>query len=470
MTGGTATTTASPPKVKQISNPGGVKAPSGPSVAAQMVKNSRGAQRGQHQAPRAPRAPRTPKAAPATPYNALNSQYGSQKGFEKGVAQNAKAEYQPELDQLKSEEGGEKGLHEQRQADNVGIYKQYSEQAQAAFGQAKSAMAEIAARQNSSTSAGQAALQAALSNTGVSGLGSVSNQDQFMNEAAGLGNAGSQQLAGEQTGLTAEMSKDLSVPGAGLAEATGTEQTRNNAALSKIANERQKVLTNVPNIIAKTRTEMSKSEQEREANKLQGQIAQNKLGLEKGTAKREGSLKNRELAQKAAEARDQVNLKNRELAQAAGLEGEKIQVEREKIAGEVTNAKTAAQKAAAELAGKRFDHGLEIMAGYLKEDPKTEYRPGSLAPGTAPEPGKKEYNRNAQHLYTMLTQQGNLTAPEAFRLMRSSGNGYVEQFAREHEAIYNRATHPVTKLVKNKAGGTEEKRLGKVPNLPPKKK
>ena len=93
-------------------------------------------------------------------------------------------------------------------------------------------------------------------------------------------------------------------------------------------------------------------------------------------------------------------------------------------------------------------------------------RPGSLAAGTAPEPGKVEYRRDAQHLYNMLTQQGNLTAPEAFRLMKSSGNGYIEQFATQHEAIYNRATHPATRIVTNKRGGKVEIPTYKKPKIP----
>lgn len=453
----------SPAPTQSIKNPGGVQAPSGSSAAGQMVKNARGNTRATHKAP----AIKAPKAQ-VPKYNALNSPYGNQKAFNKGVEQNAKSEYQPELNQLSTEESGEQGLHQTREGDNVNIYNQYSEQAKEAFNTAQSAMGSIAARQNSSTAAGQQALQAALSNTGVSGLGTVANQDQFTNEAAGLGNEGSQVLAGEQSGLTGEMAKDLLVPGAGLQEASGAEQARSNSVLSKIGGERKKVLANVPNIIAKTRTEMTKSEQEREANKLQQEIATNKLGLEKNATGKESTLKGAELSQKKTESDEQINLKNQELATSAGLESSKLQVEREKISAEGKRAKTAEQKVAAEAAGKRFDRGLEIMAGYLKENPKAEYRPGAPNAQQLAAEGKQEYRRDAQHLYNILTQQGNLTAPEAFRLMRSSGNGYIEQFATTHEAIYNKATHPVTKTVTNKAGGKQEQRLGKVPNLPKK--
>lgn len=451
---------AKPPATKEIKNPGGVKAPSGPSIATQMVKNSRGNNRGQGRTS----VKQITKVKTPT-YNALNSPYGTQQAFNKGVEQDAKSQYQPELNALNTEEQGEQGLHTQREADNVNIYKQYTEQAQSAFNEAQNTMAGIAARQNSSTAAGQQALQAALSNTGVSGLGSAANQDQFTNEAAGLGNEGSQVLAGEQSGLAGEMAKDLSVPGAGLAEASQQEQTRNNASLAKIASERGKVLSNVPNVVAKTRGELTKQEQEREANKLQQQIAHKKLGLEGKEAGTKASSEKASLRLKSTENNEQINLKNRELATSAGLESEKIEAEREKITAEEDKAKTAEQKVAAELAAKRFDHGLEIMAGYLKENSKAEYRPGAPNAQQLATEGKIEYRRNAQHLYNMLTQQGNLTAPEAFRLMKSSGNGFVEQFANEHEAILNRATHPVTKVTKNKAGGPIEKRLGKAPNL-----
>lgn len=455
----------SPAASKPIKNPGGVQAPNGSSVAAQMVKNARGNSRANTHS----RTPSAPKAKPPA-YNALNSPYGNQKAFNKGVEQNAKSQYQPELNNLNTEESGEQGLHQTREGDNVAIYKQYSEQAKEAFATAQSAMGQIAARQNSSTAAGQQALQAALSNTGVTGLGTVANQDQFTNEAAGLGNEGSQVLAGEQSGLVGEMGKDLFVPGAGLQEASGAEQARSNSVLNKIKGERSKVLANVPSVIAKTRTEMTKSEQERQANKLQQQIANQKLGLEKNATGKESKLKGAELSQKKTENDEQINLKNEELATSAGLESSKLQLEREKISAEAKKAKTTEQKVAAEAAGKRFDRGLEIMAGYLKENSKTEYRPGATNATQLAAEGKQEYRRDAQHLYNILTQQGNLTAPEAFRLMRSSGNGYVEQFATTHEAIYNRATHPVTKTVTNKAGGKQEQRLGKVPNLPATKK
>lgn len=458
-TGGTIA--PAPPKVKQINNPGAVKAPSGPSVAAQMVKNSRGGQRAQHPTPKI----KTPRVV-APKYNALNSPYGSQKSFEKGVEQNAKSQYQPELDQLSSEQTGEQGLHEQRQSDNVNIYKQYSEQAQQAYEKARSTMSEIAARQNSSTAAGQQALQAALSNTGVSGLGAVPNQSQFMGEAAGLGNAGSQTLAGEQTGLTGEMSKDLAVPGAGLAEATGTEQTRSNAALAKIGNERQKVLANVPNVIAKTRTEMGKQEQEREANKLQAQIANKKLGFEKGEKLEAAKEKNQLVRSAAQEKNEATAAAHRE---AAGIRNEAVEAHKKELDEKIAAAKDAKAQALAKLAAERYNNGLAVMTSYLKENPKTEYRPGSLPAGQAPEPGKIEYKRNAQDLYNKLTKQANLTAPEAFRIMGSSGNGYIEQFAREHEAIYNRNLHPTARRVTNRKGGPQEQRIGPPPNLPKKK-
>jgi hypothetical protein len=457
-TGGTIA--PAPPAVKQIKNPGAVKVPKGPSVAAQMVKNSRANQRQQH----ASRA-RAPK--PPTPYNALNSQYGSQKSFEKGVEQNAKSQYQPELNQLNAEQGGEQGLHAQRESDNVNIYKQYSEQAQQAFNQAKSTMAEIAARQNSSTAAGQQALQAALSNTGVSGLSSVGNQDQFTNEAAGLGNAGSQVLAGEQTGLTGELTKDLTVPGIGLQEASSTEQTRDNAALAKISNERQKVLGNVPNVIAKTRTEMSKQEQEREANRLQEQIASKKLGFEKGEKLEVAKEKNQLVREAAKEKNEATEAIKR---QEVGIKEEAVQNQKKALEEKIAVAKNKKQEAEAKLAATRYDNGLKIMTAYLKENPKTEYRAGAPNAQTLATEGKVEYRRNAQDLYNKLTQQGNLTAPEAFRIMGSSGNGYIEQFAREHEAIYNAKLHPVTRRVTNKAGGPQEQRIGAPPNLPPKKK
>lgn len=455
-----ATATPKPPATRQIKNPGGVKALSGPSVAAQMVKNSRGASRGQPAA----KVPRVPRSSPQ-PYNSLNSPYKTQGQFNQAVEKTAKASYEPELNELKAEEGGETGLHAQREADNVNIYKQYSEQAQQAFNVAKTTMAEIASRQNSSTAAGQAALQAALSNTGVSGLNGVAKPGEFMEEAAGIGNAGSQELAGMQSGLTGEMAKDLSVPGAGLSEASQTEQTRYNAALAKLGNERAKVLGNVPNVIAKTRGEMSKNEQDREANRLQAQLANQKLGVEKEAKVEVGKEKNQLVRQAAQEKNEATETIKR---QEAGIKEEAVQNQKKALEEKILLARNKKQEATAKLEAKRYDNGLKIMTSYLKENPKTEFRPGVPNSQQLLSEGKVEYRRNAQQLYNMLTTQGNLTAPEAFRLMKSSGNGYVEKFAEEHEAIYNRGAY--VKTTTNKKGAPQEQRVGKIPNLPPKKK
>jgi hypothetical protein len=454
--GGTTLKPSAPP-AKEVKAPvtfnstGGApaKAPSGPSVAAQMVKNARSNSRGR--TPSVPRPVGTKQRTAVPPYNPLNSPYANQGQFNAAVSSTAKGEYQPELDSLNTEQGSEEGAHAQRQANNVALYEQYSKQAQEAYGQAQGSMAQIAARQNSSTAAGQQTLQAALSNTGVAGLSGVSNPNAFMSEATGLGNEGSQTLAGEQSAITGEMAKDMAgVPGAGLAEATVTENAKEAGALSKISGERQKVLSNIPNVQSKVRGELSKEEQERQANNLQQQIASQKLGLEKTTQQQSVGIEKEKIASSNTQHHEDAIQKNQELAVSSGFEAEKLKLEREKINASIKNAKTAEQKAAAELSGKRFDHGLELMAGYLKENPKTEYRPGSLPAGTAPEPGKVEYRRDAQHLYDMLTKQGNLTAPEAFRLMQSSGNGYIEQFARTHEHIYNEANkvHQVAGKIK----------------------
>lgn len=463
----------SPPKVKEIKPQPNTGAPKGSSIAANMVKNSRGQNRAV--APKIPKPHQTPKPRAKVPYNPLNSPYGSEGQFEEGVRRQAKTEYDPKLAENSGEEADEKALTAQRQGDNVNIYNQYSQQAQASLAQAKTAMAEVAARQNSSTAAGQQALQAALSNTGVAGVSAVPNQDAFMNEAAGLGNEGSQTLAGEQTAGIDELAKDAAlVPGAGLEEASNTEQQRDTGVLSKLSGERQKIIGEVPNFEAKARNELTKNEQERQANKLQNQLAQSKLGLEnktqnQGTAlkktelKVNTGLKEGELAQKTKEGNDADRLNTEKLAQEAGLESEKLVTEKEKIRAEIGKAKTAEQKAAAEIAGKRFDNGLQLMTNYLKPKNAYEYKAGETpeAIETAREKGGVPYQRNAQDLYNILTQQGNLTAPEAFRIMRSSGNGYVEQFANRHEKIYNNANkarnvetkikaHPITPLRKGK--------------------
>src|SRR5205823_262614 len=96
------------------------------------------------------------------------------------------------------------------------------------------------------------------------------------------------------------------------------------------------------------------------------------------------------------------------------------------------------KKKEAEAAGKRFDHGLEVMDGYFK-GVKANAWPAGAHPTTEEASKNKwthEERADAMTLYKILTEQANLPALEAFRLMKSSGNGYVELFAREHEAIY----------------------------------
>lgn len=431
----------STPRVKEI------KSPSGASIAGSMVKNARAKGQRAPKIPKPPgvrsraRVPKAPRAAKS--YDPLSSPYSNQEQFNAAVKANTQSQYQPELDNISTEEGAENATTAQHQANNVAIYKQYTEQAEKAYQTAQTSMAQIAARQNSSTAAGQQALQAALSNTGVAGLSGVTNPNDFINEAAGLGNEGSQSLAAEQSGLTGEMAKDLAnAPAAGLAEANAAEKARSTGVLGKLVGERKQVLARVPNLEAKTRAEMAKEEQERQANKLQSEIATKKFGLEAKTQQQNVGIEHEKIASSNRQHHEDALLKNQELAISSGFEAEKIKLDREKINASIRNAKTSEQRAAAEAAGKRFDHGLELMAGYLKENPKTEYRAGSLPAGTAPEPGKIEYRRDAQYLYNMLTKQGNLTAPEAFRLMGSSGNSYIEQFAARHEAIYNHHSKP----------------------------
>jgi hypothetical protein len=447
----------SPPKLREIKAPGntggaaapGSTAPKGASVAGAMVKNARSQQRAQPRIPRPlhqqqPRA-RVPRAAPVkNPYNALNSPYRTQEEFNKAVKSTARAGYEPKLNELKVAEEGEKGLTGQREADNVSIYKQYSEQANQAFEKAKSTMAEIASRQNASTKAGQEALQGALSNTGISGVAPVQNQQGFLAEASGLGNESSQVLAGEEAGLTTEMSKDLLVPGAGLGEARREEAVRDAGALNKIASERDKINREVPNVTEKTRQEMMKDEETRQANRLQAQIAQKKLGLEQEYHKEAVGQKKEATSERRKERQETVRLDTQKLADEAGLKSKKLIVEREKVWAAVEKTKDTEKKAAATLYAKRYDNAQKGMLEYLKVNPKLEYLPGSVQPGLPPPEGKMLYHRDAGHLYKMLTEQFFLSPDEAFRMMKSTGNGYIEQYARTEEARMNQS-----KILKN---------------------
>lgn len=458
----------SPTASQRVKPPPGqeTKAPSGRSTAGKMVQNRR-----QQKRQNVPHPPRGRGGPSKPPYDPLASPYKTQGQFDQAVARTSKAQYQPELDQVNKEETGEKGLHGVRSGENQKIYENYYQQALQAQERAKGALGEIAARQNASTDAGQKALQAALSNSGVSGLQGVANPSSFMQEAAGYGNASSQALAGLQSGDITAANQATLIPGTWLNEQTGEERQRNQSKLAEISEGRRKVLGNIPNIQSKVRGELSKQEQERAQVGLQNQIAGKKLGLEgqdirgKRKGEQEGNaLKERELGAN-------VQLKHEEMLQAAGFKTEELKVQREQINASIQNAKGQRDKEAAIAAGKRFDHGVEIMLGYLKMDPKTEFQPvDEGGPKDKVFEGEKKtaYRKDAMHLYTMLTKQGNLTAPEAFRIMKSSGNGYVEKFADEHEKIYNAAIKQ-RQDTRRKAGGPL-KTLPKVPkkgqNLP----
>lgn len=440
--------TYSPPKVKTLGpqpNTGGTP-PTGNRAASEALKRR---ESGRHYTLRTRREAAESKARsggrgrapapPPKPYDALESPYKTQAQFNSAVSANARTQYQPELDTLNTEQQGEAGLHQQREGENAKTYDEYSKQAQDAFERAKAAMAEIAARQNSSTDAGQKALQAALSNTGVAGLAGVANPDAFMKQAAGLGNMQSQVLAGQQSGTTGELSKNLLVPGAGRAEAQFKEQQRTGGALGKIAKERRQVLARVPDIMSKTRADMSKEETAREAQRQQVKLAGGKLGLEKTTQAQTNRTNQQKLAQERAIARESNAAKLQESAESVGIKWSEIDIQRKDLANKILEAGNARSKAAAEVAAKRYDKGLEIMTHNLAKNDKTEFQPtgNPQVDKEAEESGKRRpYKRDAMGIYNQLTKQAFLSAPEAFNVMESSGNGYVEQFAKEHRFDY----------------------------------
>jgi hypothetical protein len=498
MWGGGTVVPKAPP-VKEIKNAGGTPAPSGSSVAGGIVKNSRAATRAEPKVPKAPRQiePKQPKAtiprvgagsttprrpdvshaiapppaAPKNPYNALASPYRTQGEFNQGAEETAKASWEPKFNEIKQEEEGEKGLAAERESDNISIFNQYSKQAEESFNQAKAALAEIAARQNASTQAGQQTLQAALANTGVGGLAPVTNQGAFMQEASGLGNATNQTLANEQSEIIGELGKDkIAVPQVGLREDEAEDKNKDLSKLAKYEGERDKLTREEPAITEKTRQELMKDEETREANRIQEQIAEQKLGIEK-EGKVEAAKEKNQLVRETGKEKNEEN--ERVKREEAGIKEQAVQNQKLAYEEKIKLAKTKEQEAVAKLQAKRYDEGLKIMAAYLKYNEKQEYRPGSPTEAQAKAEGKILYQRNAEQLYKMLTEQGNLTAPEAFKLMQSSGNGYIEQYAREHEEVYNndqvfRARHipfnPKTgkALPKgvglNKAGGEQDVR------------
>src|SRR5438552_17325728 len=105
VTGGTAPGTS-------IKNPGGVKAPSGRSVAAGQLKRREAGRRytlrtRREAKERRPSAPRGGGKKPSVPYNALESPYKTQGQFNQAVARVAKPEYEPDLTRIGTDEQGE---------------------------------------------------------------------------------------------------------------------------------------------------------------------------------------------------------------------------------------------------------------------------------------------------------------------------------------------------------------------------
>lgn len=454
-TSGIPKATPSTPPVKKLPNQPEHAPPAGRSVAGQMVQNNRSKARAN--VPHAPARRPSGVGQPAKGYNALESPYKTQGQFNQAVKQTAQAQYQPELDQFTHEQAGETGLHNQREGENASIYNTYSAQAKEAFERAKNSLAEVASHQNASSDAAQKALQAALGGSGIPGLSGPTNPGDFMQEATNFGNQSGSTLAGIQSAVLGEASGAETVPGAFRNEAQTAERQRDQSKLNEVAEGRQKVLGNIPNVQAKVRGELSKQEQEREGAKLQSQVAQGKLGLEKQDVAGKRAGEKEQIKAKGQEAREANALKYHELAINAGFESQKIAQSREELNAKVLEAKNTKQKLAAELGAKRYDHGLEIMAGLFKINPKTEYTPVPGQPPTSPENVRLSENGkltphhvDPMHVYNALTKQSNLTAPEAFHLMQSTGDAEVEAFAREHEAIFNRGPHPgLDKLIKS---------------------
>jgi hypothetical protein len=343
------------------------------------------------------------------PYNPLGSPYKTVGQFNRGVLKLAENEYKPGLENIEGEEAGEKATTGERTADLGNIYNTYSQEAQQAFQDAKSSLAEIAAKNQTADQGAQQTLQAAL--------GGAPNAGGALGTALAEGQIGSGALAGLQSSLVGSSAKLENVPAVARTEALNQEFSRDNTAKENLAAEKGKVVASIPNAIEKARQALLTNEQNRQGLQFQQNLAGKQFGLSKEAQRSNEKKANAEIGMNRTKMNQEFSLHEQELSAQAGLNIEKLAIAKEKIQNERGKA-----------AGARAKNSISIMTNFLKPN-KNEYMPGQQTH----ELNQIPYRRDPNALFKLLIVQGGLGNNEAIQLMVSSGHPEVEKYAREYQ-------------------------------------
>lgn len=365
------------------------------------------------------------------PYNPTAPGFKTQGQYETAVKRRANAQIQPLLGDLNSEGRTEQRRNIGRTAD-IGRWAGFQTQA-AQQGQqgVNDALTKLLGASGVYSGDANAALAGALRAQGeeqaqtARSLGvATPGQDPAVNDALAAYRTGNQLgLAGDFAGLIGTAGAQVGISGIQGREAADAERDRYAGITDELDRRRRDIRGRLPGILAETRSTINEEEQGKQAQRFQQGLARDQFGLSEKEfgLNRQNTRFQQRLASRTQGETERSNRASEGIQQGQlGVSQDQVANERLRIAADIQNAGSDADRKRAEDSGRAFNSGVEALQDFLKPTKPELRKNGST---------KSTYKRSFRDAFETLTMQVGLSPAMAYRVLRTS-----KQFRRKADA------------------------------------
>jgi hypothetical protein len=365
----------------------------------------------------------------------------NQGAFDAEVNKEARAQYQPQLNEVGRMTSVEQRRHTGR-AHEIGTdYNAYTKELQGSFDETRSALNDLIATHHASDEVGQQTMAAALAGahtsdaarnatiTGGNPSGAEPNPalDQDAILSAAIGSSGDTALTNRFGNIISKTGRDVALGPLGRIRANEVEQNRFSGALNDLADRRGNITANIPNIIATTRRGALSDYRSAQNQGFTQNLATKQFNLQKQGQKFTQNLQSKQFNLAASDqafnhwlGTQNLNLNKGKLAQ--GWAAIKLQAQ--------GTGKGGKGGGAGKKRAQRFVNGGKFLDSYVTP-PKGFYT--GAAPQTVigkdpntgrnifgPDPTQRAYHPSPGSAFNTLKKRYGLSSADALRLMDSA--------------------------------------------------
>jgi hypothetical protein len=369
-------------------------------------------------------------------YDPLASPYKYQQGFNRAIKRRARGQIQPALQDIAQRRREATSGHQAREQDLNNFYNFDLTARTAGQNALNSAIQGVVGSVGGYNGDAQAGLSAALRQQATQqgdaakqlGVSAPNTDPAYLNTIAAYGGANNMSLAGQAAGIMGRSAADTAQTGVEGVQAQNTETDRYKALIDSLTQERSDVRSQLPGILAQTRSEMSQAEQARAGQAFQQNLAQDQFGETKRTNRfnERMSRKQQKLAQdQFGESKTQNKFARKMDAKRYGLDKGQLDLAKQQLKVDAADKVNTALGEQAKADAQRFDKASSWLDGYLKpndQDKKQAMDPTTKTPTGKPtfDPKLWRHNRSFDEALRQLQSKFGLSLSTAYKILASA--------------------------------------------------